>query len=298
LFDRPICHSRKLALAQAFRPKAALSVSTIHLVAISFDTTAGRYQVALSDVQTVQQYLGFAAPVIAAYCSQYGTGPLAVSPEIYTVTVNLQGQTYTDADLQGWVNNLVLVHGLGPSDALVFLNPPGVVNSEAPVSMGILGYHGAASVPYSFVNALGSGFSVNDAKDIYALALSHEIEEMVVDPNADLSKPEVADPCAGNCRVDYRNTFDANGNWLGGWGPQMYAFFVAAVAKPATVSQCPSSFESCSYAPPVVEPPPPLPAPPTSCEDVKQRAIAALAHGQFADAFILLIEYIECLAKS
>ncbi|HEV2166696.1 MAG TPA: hypothetical protein VGS23_06975, partial [Thermoplasmata archaeon] len=142
--------------------------------------------------------------------------------------------------------------------AILVLNPPGVVNRDAKETggVGVIGYHGMASVPYSFVNLLGSGFTLDDRSDLFAEAVSHEIAEMTVDPRADDSNPEVCDGCGGNCRGQsaYRVYFDELGRYLGSstsFPPALaYAFFLSAIAPPSFASDCPAPEAGCAYPPP------------------------------------------------
>ncbi|HZY93038.1 MAG TPA: hypothetical protein VFG07_09760, partial [Thermoplasmata archaeon] len=116
--------------------------------------------------------------------------------------------------------------------------------------------HGRANVPYAFVNLLGSGFTLDDAAEAYAEAVSHEIAEMTVDPAADDSNPEVCDGCGTNClgSAAHRAYFDGSGNYLGGstaFPPAFpFAFFLSSIAQPAVSADCPAPASGCDYAPP------------------------------------------------
>ena len=57
---------------------------------------------------------------------------------------------YTDSDLQGWVN--ALSTQIAANDAIIVLNPVGMVNQSVALSQGTGGYHAKAYVPYVFVN--------------------------------------------------------------------------------------------------------------------------------------------------
>lgn len=247
-----ICATRDLKKRGSFASvkRASLFSGTVHFV----DTTFAGVKVSDADVATAIKYATLAAPLISQYCSPYGANSLVVDPTPIPFAVDVS--SFSDADLQGWANQIA--RALPLTDALVFLCPRAVNNTDAPVSQRILGYHGKASIAYSFVNLLGSGLTTDDEADLYALALSHEVAEMTVDPDADLSEPEVCDPCAGNCGVDYRNYFDSDDNWLSQTqSPVGYAFFVAAIATPDAVQSCPAAQGNCAYAPGMVPPPPP-----------------------------------------
>ncbi len=206
----------------------------------------------MSDVNSAIKYAVAAAVPISEYCSQYGPNSLAVAAGAIPFSAPVTNAKYNDSTLSAWVDQLAKANGLKSDSCLVFLNPQGVVNTDADATKGALGYHSVSSagVPYAFVNVTGTGLTVQDRQDYYALALSHEIAEMTVDPMANGSNPEVSDECAGNCGVDYRNYFDSNGNWLGGAPTPDYSFFTDGIATPATVAQCPAPVSSCTYPPP------------------------------------------------
>lgn len=230
----------------------------VYLADLEFTGPGGPWSVAAADLATVMRYLGFATPVITAYAGQYG--PTRVAPGLILPrrTVPVANGTYSDRDLQGWIDAMVRAQSLPSTAAVLVLNPPGVVNRDAKESggFGVLGYHGLASVPYGFVNALGSGFTVADSADVYAEAVSHELAELTVDPRADDSNPEVCDGCGTNCQgaAAYRSYFDARGAYLGSRTsfppPFAYEFFVSAIARPGAAADCPAPTSACDYPPP------------------------------------------------
>lgn len=250
------CATRDLKTKGAFKAikKASLFSGTIHFVDASF----GGIKLSSADLNAAIQYATLAIKQITQYCSAYGANSLAIDST--PISFSVATTTFNDAELQGYVNQILTQNNLPTNDALIFLCPQGVTNTDAQASQGVLGYHGHANVSYCFVNLLGVPLTVNDSSDFYAVALSHEIAEMTVDPMADLSEPEVCDPCAGNCGVDYRNYFDVNGKWLGGSPVSGYAFFIDGIATLSTVSQCPSPANACTYSP--SSPPPPSPPSP------------------------------------
>jgi len=85
------------------------------------------------------------------------------------------------------------------------------------------------------------------------MAVSHELAELTVDPQADDRNPEVCDPCDLNCGRAHRNYFDASGRYLGSTDalppPFPYNFYVCAVVKPGAAGRCPASSANCDYAP-------------------------------------------------
>lgn len=216
---------------------------------------SGPVSVAAADAEVVRAFVARAAPPIARYASAYGPASVAVAPMVTAVDVAAPNGRYNDSTLQTWVNGWV-VQGLIPPTgaAALVVNPPGALNTDADPSQGVLGYHGKANVPYAFVNVLGAGFTADDAADAYALATSHEVAEMTVDPAADLSNPEVCDPCGPNCQTVIRDYFDAGGAYLGSSTefppPYPYGFFLNAIVQPASATACPAPSARCAYAPP------------------------------------------------
>lgn len=261
------CHTRVLKNRKLFakaHPSAAakLFAGTVHFVQVNF----GASVVSSTDMATAMQYATSAASPIAAYCSAYGPCALSVDPNVVSGVVMPTGSTYSDADLQKVVDAVASQYGFPPGDAVVVLSPQDATNTDAPVGQGVLGYHGfTGKYAYSFVNLLGSGLTLGDADRLYAVALSHELAEMTVDPAADDSNPEVCDPCAGNCGLTYYQSFAQDGAYLGGGltPASGYAFFINSVCLPANVAQCPPDGSACTYAPPGSSaPPPPPPSPP------------------------------------
>ncbi len=239
----------------AAQTKAAgpLFSGTLRFMQVAFSSSSrSRAGVPISDLETAMRYASLAVGPISAYASQYGPNRLAVAVAAVPFNAAVTDGKYNDSVLSGWVDKIAGANGLGSDSCLVFLNPQGVVNTDADPTQGVMGYHNLSSsgIPYVFVNVMGAGLTIDDRQDVYAMALSHEIAEMTVDPRADGSNPEVSDPCSGNCSVGYRNYFDQGGSWLGGVPPRSYSFFTDGIATPATVAQCPAPASSCTYPPP------------------------------------------------
>jgi hypothetical protein len=238
------------------RPAAKLTSplfsGTVRFVQTTFSSGGTDYSVPEPDFKVVLEYAATASDIISEYCSQYGPNALEVAAGTIPFAAPLTNQRYNDSTLSEWVDQVAKAQGLGPGNCLTFLNPQGVVNTDADPTQGVLGYHSMSpgGVPYIFANVLGRGVTLADVMDAYAVTLSHEMAEMTVDPRADGSNPEVCDECAGNCNTDHRNYFDSNGNWLGGSPVPGYYFQTEGVATPASVAQCPAPAGSCSYPPP------------------------------------------------
>jgi hypothetical protein len=243
---------RKQLPTPKLKPVVPLFSGTLRFVRITFSSGGRNFAVPDSDLNVAMQYTGLVISPISQYASQYGPNKLALTTSAIPLNAPVTSGKYNDSILSGWVDQLAKANGFGTDSCLMFLNPQGVVNTDANPAQGVGGYHNISSsgVPYAFVNVMGQGLTVDDRQDVYAVALSHEIAEMTVDPKADGSNPEVCDSCAGNCSVDFRNYFDPKGNWLGGTATPGYSFFVDGIATPATVAQCPAPKGSCSYPPP------------------------------------------------
>jgi hypothetical protein len=245
---------------KAVAPLFQGSLTFVHLA-----VRAGTKKLALSpnDLATAMKFAGGAVGAISRYASQYGPNSLSVAEAPVELRVSVPKGVYNDSTVQNWVNGLVAGSPFPASvGGVVVLNPPGPVNTDADASRGVIGYHGMAKIPYAFVNVLGANLTVADAADAYALALSHEIAELTVDPSADLANPEVCDPCGPNCQTPIRAYFDSPGSFLGGSTafppPFEYGFFLNAIVQPASASQCPAPPAACAYAPP--KDPPAAPA--------------------------------------
>jgi hypothetical protein len=249
---------------------------TVHFVKITF--MVGSNPVALGDADMLPalQYAMLALPQISKYASQYGDNALKLSSDILQLTVDVPSGKYNDDMLRNWVRGLVdwlLVSGVEkhPKDVcIVVLNPPGVTNTDGDLAQGIGGYHDAVLVPwidlhqlqsspYCFVNVSRAALTIEDRADAYAQTLSHEIAEMAVDPPASWPNPEVCDACAGNCGPEWRSFFEVAS--LDGFSrylrtattipplPFNFSFFVAAVAHPQSVDNCPAGMQGCDYGP-------------------------------------------------
>lgn len=125
------------------------------------------------------------------------------------------------------------------------------------------------------MNMEGEDFTMDDRKDHYALDLSHEITEMIVDPHGHpWANPEVCDPCGYLCLplVEPGPAVDAPPfalywrAFFGGTAPDgesqylcsdteiagnlKYDFFVAAVISPDWYGTgCPPPMRACNFGP-------------------------------------------------
>ena len=231
------------------------------------------FSISAADTQTAATYAALAAVPIQRYASQYGSNSLAVSTTVIPFNVTLGGTPFTDSDLQGWVEQIAQIARANQID-----NPCVVVlhdrsGTAGPTAVERNAYHSITDggTPYCFCLVFGQNLSVADNNQTfgshtnekaYAHILSHEIAEMVVDPRADVSNPEVCDACAGNCNNDLFDLFDQNGVYMGGTADTAtasgFAFFINSVVRPdaydaATECVLPGAdpLASCVYPPPL-----------------------------------------------
>jgi hypothetical protein len=227
----------------------------LRFLATEFDSGAGRkVGIPPNDLGIAVDYASRAAGPISRYAAQYGPNRIGVGAAPISAMFAAPGGRFNDAAVRRWVDGLVAVGTLASGDCAVILSPAGVTNTDAPVDQGVLGYHGTTRIPYIFVNVTGPGLQLDDPADRFALALSHEVAEMTVDPAADSSNPEVCDPCGPNCQSVIRDYFDVSGGFIGASTsfppPFTYAWFINSIVQPPSSGACPAPAPACAYAPP------------------------------------------------
>jgi hypothetical protein len=230
----------------------ALFSGTIHFVQVTFQTSGGGHVVPTADMNQIVQYAQRAIVPVSKYAGQYGANAVDVSPALLTMTVNLAGTSFADSDLQGWVNSLASSNGFGAHHCIFVPVPPGVSAANVGENSG---YHGKANIPY-IVAGVTTGLTLADNADVYAMVVSHEGAEMIVDPNVDGNNPEVCDPCDINCSNLTRCYFDSSDNFLGSNqasppGGFPFTYYTCAVVKPAGAANCPAPSADCQYPPTV-----------------------------------------------
>ena len=206
------------------------------------------FSVSLADTQTAASYAALAVVPIQRYASQYGPNSVGVSPVVIPFNASLAGNSFTDGDLQGWVEQIAKTardNGVNNPCVVVLHDRSGTTGPTA--VDGRNSYHSVTGdgTPYCFCLVFGQNLSVADNNHtfgtrvndkVYAHMLSHEIAEMVVDPQADLGNPEVCDACAGNCGGDLFDLFDQNGVYMGGTADTTtvsgFSFFINSIVRP------------------------------------------------------------------
>ena len=245
----------------------ALFSGKIYFVQVTFATPAGDFAFSNADMQTILSYAQHAIVPISEAVQMYGTSSASISPTTLSYTANMSSTTFSNSDLQGWVNDIVTGNGL-PTDAAVIVPCPQQVSANE--VGGNSGYHSFANtpnVPYAVFGIDATGLTLQDQPDVYAMVVSHEIAELIVDPQANFSNPEVCDPCCENCENKpapsysggfFRAYFDAFNDYLGTNqssppGGFNFAYYVAVVVKPAgaanSETDCRATTGDCTYPP-------------------------------------------------
>ncbi len=241
---------------------SALFNGTLYFVQVAFTdkNPPNAYNVvSFADMQTAIAYATQAVVPISLYASQYGANTVSVNSQVINYDYQIDGASVSDDQLRDIVND---VASHLPDDAcVVVLLPPAIDNSTNSRSAGTGGYHDYANVPY--INAFisndkqgSTSLTIKDTTFRYAGGLSHEIAEMIVDPQVD-GKPEVCDPCGPNYVSTYLSYFDDGGNYIATtqktpYDPTLgfnFAFYVNGVVKPEFAQPKAAPSEACSYSP-------------------------------------------------
>jgi hypothetical protein len=193
-----------------------------------------------ADIQTAVTYATLAVGPIQRYAWQYGPNSVQVSPTILSFTASLQGNTFTDNDVQGWVDSIVQNNNL-TNACVVILHDTATPNSPTNTdgTGTTSGYHSSTGNdhPYCYCRVFGQNLTVADKNQQYAGVLSHEVAEMVVDPRTNFHNPEVCDACFGNCSNFQFDLFDSNSTFIGGTkNPTTvstpFTFFINSIIRP------------------------------------------------------------------
>ena len=84
----------------------ALFSGTVFFAQVTFQTNGGNLVIPTADMNTIVQYAQRASIAIGEYATRYGSNRVSVSPNLITYTANVPNASYTDSDLQGWVNDM------------------------------------------------------------------------------------------------------------------------------------------------------------------------------------------------
>ena len=170
--------------------------------------------------------------------------------------------SYNRDMLNNIVNDIIGQNKL-PHDrsCVIVINPKGAVNTDADAQ----GYHDKGDAPYCYVEPLFYPFTIEDRANSYAGTLTHEVAEMVCNPDAALIDDEVCDGCDVNCIKDktwynfFLNPSPTLANSYIGSVLQpvaripdnlRYTFYITGVASPDQSDDCPPTPTGCGYPPP------------------------------------------------
>ena len=229
----------------------ALFSGTIYFAQVTFQTPGGSLVIPTADMNQIVQYTQKAIVPISEYAAQYGPNTVSVSPTLLTYTATLTSTTYSKSDLKGYVNAIAANNHLASDSCVFVVSPQGLTSPEVG---GNAGYHDKANIPFVVAGVFATGLTLTDAPDVYAMVVSHEIAEMIVDPNVDGNNPEVCDPCDINCNNLTRCYFDLANDFLGSNQNSppsgfAYSYYTCAVVKPDGAAGCPAAAADCQYAP-------------------------------------------------
>ena len=233
------------------------------------------FSMSLADTQTAVSYATLAVVPIQRYASQYGPSSVTVSPTVIPFTANLNGNSFIESELEGWVEQIAQI-----ARSNNVINPCVVILHDrslpaTPIYTGHTNaYHSNTSdgTPFCYCLVFGQNLSVADNNHnfpnrpndkVYAHILSHEIAEMVVDPLGSSGNPEVCDACAGNCNNIQFGLFDQNGAFIGGTTDTIlvtgFSFFINSIVSPGVydpATQCViqggNGSTACIYPPPQI----------------------------------------------
>jgi hypothetical protein len=229
----------------------ALFSGMIYFAQVTFQTPGGDLVIPTADMNQIVEYMQKAIVPISEYASQYGANSVSVSANVLGYSAKLSGTSYSNSDLKGYVNAIASAASLPTNSCVFVVSPQGVSSSGV---AGNEGYHDKANIPFVVAGVYATGLTLADAPDVYAMVVSHEIAEMVVDPNVDGNNPEVCDACDINCGNLTRCYFDQADNFLGvnqksPPGGFAYTYYTCAVVKPEGAGNCPASAADCQYQP-------------------------------------------------
>ena len=230
----------------------AMFSGTVYFAQVTFNTTGGALVVPTADMATIIAYAQHGIVPISEYVNaQYGPSTVSIASNPLTFSVNTPSGSFTKSDLVGWVNTMQTNNGLPNNSAIYVVCPTGVSSNEVG---GDAGYHDIANIPYIVAGVYATGLTLQDEPDVYAMVISHEMAEMIVDPRVDGNNPEVCDPCDINCNNLTRVYFDALDNYLGvnqNSPPSGFAYdyYICAIVKSEGASSCPASAADCQYVP-------------------------------------------------
>lgn len=232
---------------------------TIYFAHVTFVTPRATVSFSTDDMRTMVRYAKHAIVPLSKMVRAYGSSKVSISPKLLRYTARLPARKFSDLELQGWIREIAKTHRL-PEDSCVFVPcPRGVSEHDISANSGYHGFSRARKLPYIVLGVHGENLRLSDHADIYAMGISHEIAEMIVDPRANDANPEVCDPCCSNCCIKfYRAYFTISNAYLGTNcratpGGYPFAYYTAVVVRPSGVAtakaECVAKKFDCHYRP-------------------------------------------------
>jgi hypothetical protein len=231
--------------------------------------------ISAADMQTAISYATLAVLPIQWYASQYGPNSVTVWPTAIPFIANVQGGVFSVAEFEGWVDAVAqfMRNQQIPNPCVVILH-----NRDLPNSAQFTGERNSHHLmtdngtPYIYSLVQGEGLSITDNnhmvmnksnENVYAIDLSHEIAEMIVDPTGDNNNPEVCDACSTGCNsFNLYTLFDQNFRYMGATQDislaSGFAFFINSIVRAGTaldsnfcITQGGNVQSACIYPPPL-----------------------------------------------
>ncbi len=231
---------------------------TIYFAHVTFQTPTGEFAFSTADMRTMVRYAKHAIVPLGEMIRQYGPNSVSISSKLLGYAAQMSSRRFSDLELQSWIRRIVKANRLSKDSCVIVPCPQHIFGGGIGADAGYHGFSAAAKVPYIVFGAHGSNLTLADRHDVYAMAVSHEIAEMIVDPRGDEVNPEVCDPCCANCCAKfYRAYFNQSNTYLGTnqrtppSGVQ-FAYYTAVVVRPSGAgvsdSKC-AAKSDCDYPP-------------------------------------------------
>src|SRR5260221_8125235 len=100
---------------------------------------------------------------------EYGHSTTVISPTTIDYTAHMSAATFSDSDLQGWVNDILSTNGLDPSTTLIAVPCPSGILDDAGYVVANGGYPHIAYSPYPAFRISATGLTLADPVDQYAM---------------------------------------------------------------------------------------------------------------------------------
>ena len=99
---------------------APLFNGTVRFVHPTFVSPNGTFTFSTADMQMMIQYAQHAiVPILEMVHQEYGPSTTVISPTTIDYTAHMPAATFSDSDLQGWVNDILSTNGLDSSATII-----------------------------------------------------------------------------------------------------------------------------------------------------------------------------------